>query len=176
MQTGPSRETTQRRVLIFPASTPAVAGRKIHFLFSLSQVVDIMREIPFLPVPLSPEAVDGIVQWRDHVAPVASLEKCLGLPAADSPRAQRLILVRAPGEAPDHPAELRCGFRAPRDLRMLPLPIPCTPTTPGNYIPESRLVKAAYEWENKVLVAPDLAPILKGEFRESLQPLARGAS
>ncbi len=170
MKTGFTGETIQRRVLIFPALTPAVAGREIHFLFSPRQVAEIIGEISVQRVPFSPEPVEGIVSWRDQVAPAASLEKCLGLPAEGPPRTQRWILVRAPGGDPAHPMELRCMFRAPRDIHFLALPIPCAPTALETYIPNSRLARAAYEWENKLLVVVHTGRILMGEFQQTDNP------
>ncbi len=74
-----------QRAIIFPARLPPLSAegekeKRIHFLFTVAQVEDIIRyEVLVHPVPFSPPHIEGITEWRDHIVPIISLEGCLGI-------------------------------------------------------------------------------------------------
>jgi chemotaxis signal transduction protein len=150
------------RVLIFPAQVPKVADREVHFLFSLRQMEDILLDAAVRPVPFSPAYVEGIARWRDLVLPVVSLEKCLGLSSSDSGGHQRLMVVRAPQKAAAQPGADRIMLRVVPPIRMLTLPIDCSPVA-GRWVSEPNLTRAVYEWQNGYLVVANLKHILQGK-------------
>ena len=66
------------QVIAFPARTPLVGGRQILFMFSVRQVVDVLRQVDLRPGTGAGHAV-GLADWRGSMVPVLDLEKCLGL-------------------------------------------------------------------------------------------------
>lgn len=149
------------KIIIFPALTQTVFGKKIFFVFSVRQVEDIIREIPVSPVPFSPSYLKGIVRWRDCILPVISIEECLGFEVSGVEAANRLITVRG-GDGKKERAMIKTG----PGLRMLSLPIPCTPASSSEWIPEKHLVSGLYEWEEGFLLCVRIDDILSGTFSQ----------
>lgn len=149
-------------MLIFPAVTPAKdTGGQVYFLFSLSQVEDILKETKVCAVPFSPPHIEGVAEWRDRVVPVIDIEKCLGLDPGSEGVPRRLIMVRT-GPAVSKTGETRAMLKASSAIRMMSLPIPSTPLTSATWIPKKYLVRGAYRWEKGFLVIVHLEKILRG--------------
>ncbi len=145
-----------QKILISPALTPTkISGRQVHFLFSIRQVEDILKETPVYPVPFSPPHVEGIAKWRNHALPVISLEKRLGLdirsPDAEFQKSTRLIAVRALD-----PGEKYIMLRVSDAIRMFSLPISYTPAPSVGWLSEDSLVKGVYEWDEGYLLVLQL--------------------
>jgi purine-binding chemotaxis protein CheW len=153
--------TADQRVIIFPAQTPKVSGKQVHFLFSVLQVLDVVRELAVTEVPFSPSYIEGIAEWRERVLPVISLEECLGLTPSDTRQAQRFMVVRMrKGDNADDTA-LQGVIKVVSAIRMVSLPIPCTPSSNGR-LPRGELVRGIYEWDEGVLVVANMENILSG--------------
>jgi chemotaxis signal transduction protein len=151
------------RVLIFPAQVPKVSGREVNFLFSLRQMEDILMDAAVRPVPFSPPYVEGIAQWRKRALPVVSLEKCLGMESLDASKHQRLMVVRGPNNDPAAAGANRIMLRVKPPIRMLTLPIDCSPVAGDWRISEPNLTRGVYEWQNGFLVIAHLEHILQGK-------------
>lgn len=149
------------KIVVFQASLPEKAGKKVHFLFSVRQVEDIFRDIGISPVPFSPPCVKGIAKWRDHPVPVLCLEECLGFSITDSDYSHRLILVRGSVNLAE---DTRAVIKVFGALRMMALPIACTPATSSDWLPKPHLVRGIYEWEEGYLLCVSMDDILNGTF------------
>ncbi len=165
--------------------------KPISFLFSVRQVEDIIKEVLVYPVPFSPPYIEGITEWRDHVVPVISLEKCMGFEIRNrkyETENTRLIMVRIPSpeegvppstftggdtqvsnpesRIPKWGGEKRIMFRVSPSIRMVPFPIPCTPLSSAQKrkvkIQNLELVRGIYEWEEGYLVVAHTVSILFG--------------
>ena len=153
--------TTEKRVLIFLAQTPRVSKRQIYFLFSQQQMEDILMDTSVRPVPFSASYIEGVAAWRNQVLPVISLEACLGLEFQNSKKIQRLMVVRALKNETAPRDFYRIMIRMVPPIRMLTLPIECSPVSEG-WIPEKFFTMGVYEWEDKFLVVVDMKNILNG--------------
>lgn len=149
------------KIIVFPASIQPVFGKKIFFLFSVRQVEDIIRDVPVASVPFSPPYIKGIIRWRDSTVPVISMEECLGFEVLNIENSDRLITVRGGMSKKD-----RAMIKAGTGLRMMPLPIPCTPSSSLDWIPEKRLVRGLYEWEEGFLLYARIDDILTGSLAQ----------
>jgi len=154
--------TSERRVLIFSAQTPRVSNRRIYFLFSQHQMEDILMDTSVRPVPFSPSYVEGVSEWRNQVLPVISLESCLGMESLNSTKIQRLMVVRALKNEAAPMGIYRIMLRIVPPIRMLTLPIECSPISNG-WIPENFFIKGVYEWEDGFLVAAHMKNIIDGK-------------
>ncbi|MCP4349345.1 MAG: hypothetical protein GY795_28025 [Desulfobacterales bacterium] len=153
----------QQRVLIYPGlAETGVPSRQVFFLFSVTQVEDIINHIPVHTVPFSPPYIEGIAEWRDFVVPVISLEGCLGFETQGTisePRINtRLIMVRTSESTGGN----RSILRAIQPIRMLSLPFECTPVSYAGWFPSDKLIRAVYEWEKGYLVVVHIDKILRG--------------
>jgi len=153
--------TSEQRVLIFSALTPRVSNRQIYFLFSQHQMEDILMDTSVQSVPLSPSYVEGVAEWRNQVLPVISLEACLGMESLNSQKVQRLMVVRALKDEAAPMGIYRIMLRIVPPIRMLTLPIECTPVSAG-WIPENFFTKGVYEWEDGFFVVAHMKNILDG--------------
>ena len=68
-----------------------------HYGLHLDDVVHIIRFEQVLPVPGTPELVEGVLNLRGEVVPVINLRWVLGLKEAGSRRRQRVIIIRREG-------------------------------------------------------------------------------
>ena len=153
--------TSEQRVLIFSAQTPRVSNRQVYFLFSQNQMEDILMDISVQPVPFSSSYIEGMAEWRDQVLPVISLEACLGMESLNSSKVQRLMVVRTSKNDSTSMEMYRIMLRVVPPIRMLTLPIECSPVS-NRWIPEKSFARAVYEWEDGFLVVAHMANILCG--------------
>jgi len=153
--------TSEQRVLIFSAQTPRVSNRQIYFLFSQHQMEDILMDTSVRPVPFSPPYIEGLAEWRNQVLPVISLEACFGMESLNSAKIQRLMVVRALKNEAAPTGIYRIILRIVPPVRMLTLPIECSPVSVG-WIPETFFAKGVYEWEDGYLVVAHMKNILAG--------------
>ena len=151
----------EQRVLIFSAQTPRVSNRQIYFLFSQHQMEDILMDTSVRPVPFSPFYIDGIAEWHNQVLPVISLEACLGMESLNSSKVQRLMVVRALKNEAAPMGIDRTMLRVVPPIRMLTLPIECSPVADG-WIPENSFSRGVYEWEDGFLVVAHMKNIIDG--------------
>ena len=152
---------SEQRVLIFSAQSPWVSNRQIYFLFSQHQLEDILMDTSVQPVPFSPDHIEGVAKWHDQVLPVISLEACLGLEYLKSKNIQRLMVVRALKNKTAPRDFYRIMIRMVPPIRMLTLPIECSPVSEG-WISEKFFTMGVYEWEDKILVVADMNNIVNG--------------
>lgn len=160
MENNSLKKTAGQRVLVYPGLTQTgIPSRQVYFLFSVSQVEDIIKNVPVHPVPFSPPYVEGIAEWREHVVPVISLEECLGFEIRRSKseirKNTRLIMVRTAGASGGI-------LRAIQPIRMFSLPIDCIPVSYAGWVPNENLVRAVYEWEKSYLIVVHIGKILSG--------------
>ena len=146
------------RILIFPALSPKISGKQIYFLFTLGQIEDIIRNASIYPLPFSPPYILGLAEWRDNVLPVLSLEECLGLPPSESTEAVRLVIIRS-GEK-----KIRGIFRVDPSIRLISMPVSCSPVQSAPWLSRNDLVRGIYEWDEGFLVAVRMDNILRGDI------------
>ncbi len=159
MQVNTNLKTSEQRVLVFPAQTPMLRGRQVHFLFSLRQADDVLADISVMPVPLSPSYIEGVAAWRSDFLPVISLEKGVGLEFVDSGLETRLAVIRTLPQPGDQNQENRIMVRMAAPIQMLPLPIECAPAA-NEWPAERNLTRGIYEWKDGWLVVAQLEKIL----------------
>lgn len=148
-------------VLIFPARTPGVQGKQVYYLFSLRQVVDVLRQANPQPVPFGPGFAEGVAQWRGRVLPVLCLEQCLGMKTSDETIPLRTIVVRGVHQGNGHePRELYAIFKVGAAVRQLVLPLACNPIPVPPWITNASALSGVYAMEKTILLVVNLEKIL----------------
>jgi chemotaxis signal transduction protein len=162
-------EPAAGHVLIFPARTPGVQGKQVYYLFSLRQVVDVLRQANPQPVPFSPGFAEGVSQWRGRVLPMLCLEHCLGMKTSDETIPLRTIVVRGVrlynGDNGDNGHESRdfyAIFNVGAAVRQLKLPLACNPIPVPSWITNASALSGVYEMEQTILLVVNLEKILGG--------------
>lgn len=162
-------QSSEHRVLVFPAMTPPRGSNKhVYFLFSVLQIEDIIKdvEMSILDVPFSPKFAKGIANWRNNVVPLVSLEESLGLEVVSPKRTHRMVIVRAEEKPPAGRPAKRSMLRVAHSIRMLSLPIKCKPLSSIGWIPRIELVRGVYEWDKGYFIVVHLKHILSGTVQE----------
>jgi chemotaxis signal transduction protein len=148
-------------VLIFPARTPKVQGRRVYYLFSLRQVVDVLMQADPQPAPSGPRFVEGVAQWRGRVLPVISLEHCLGVKTSDETIPLRTIVVRGVHQGDGHePRELYAIVKVGAAVRQLGLPLACNPIPVPPWITNASAISGVYETRKTFLLVVSLEKIV----------------
>ncbi len=150
---------SRQRVLVFSAQTPPVLNKPIYFLFSQRQMDDILMDASVRSVPFSPAYVDGVAEWRNQMLPVISLEACLGMDSLNSTKVPRLMVVRALKSETAPAGVHRIMFRIVPPVRMLTLPIECSPVS-AEWIPKTFFTRGVFEWNGGFLVVAHMRNIL----------------
>jgi chemotaxis signal transduction protein len=138
------------RIVLFPLSGSAFAGRDVLCGFSAAQVVEIVEPLPVVPVPLAPAQVAGVVLWREQAVPVLRFHEYLGLPAETPTR--RMVILRHAGEL--------FALSTAHGLRARRLPLPHRPCVPPSELPAD-VLWGAFQSESEVLVIPNLTRLTR---------------
>jgi chemotaxis signal transduction protein len=156
-----STNTVKAHVITFPAKTPLVGGRQIHFLFSVRQVVDVLKEVDSKPVTSDQHYIHRIAEWRNQVVPVICLEECLGLQTIKKEIPFRTIVVRSVwqsdgGDIQDRYAICEVGAA----VRQYQLPLACKPIMPPVKLLGVDLLKGLYVMGNYLFMVIDIKSVL----------------
>lgn len=159
-------------VIAFPARAPLVGGRQLHFLFSVRQVVDVLRQVDSQSITSEQHYFHGIAKWRGRVVPVICLEECLGLRIAKNGMPLRTIVIRGAqqcdtGEMKDLYAICKIGAA----VRQYQLPITCKPVTPPKKLPGIDFLKGVYAMDEYLFMVINIESILAdfniGDIKEA---------
>jgi len=155
------RIQSARKVFAFPAFVPTHEGRQVFYLFSVRQVVEVLRDVKILPVPFSPSGTEGVAEWRGRVVPVLSLEKCLGIRQPDEQEHMRTIAIRSVGKAEtDRLEELYAIVTVGAKVEQLELPLECDAVETPAWITEASCLIGAYQMPDRLLLVVDIEKIL----------------
>jgi chemotaxis signal transduction protein len=159
-------------VIAFPARAPLVSGRQLHFLFSVRQVVDVLRQVDSQPITSDQHYFHGIAKWRGRVVPVIGLEECLGLRIVKNGMPLRTIVIRGAkqcvtGEVKDLYAICKLGAA----VRQYQLPIACRPVTPPQKLPGVDFLKGVYAMDEYLFMVINMEGLLAdfniGDIKET---------
>lgn len=154
---GTSRDlskTAKPRLMLFSPTPDTLADRPYLFGISASQVVEICRPMPVVPVPGANECVAGIVNWRGTIVPVLRMAEMVGLEGILPGQAQRLLIALTPN------GRNLIGVQVLSAMRTEDLPIVNTPH-PRSSEEIARYVHGSYELEHETLVMPNLNSMMQ---------------
>jgi chemotaxis signal transduction protein len=150
-----------RQVLIFPARVPNYHNRSVHYLFSLRQIVDVLRQPATQWIPFGPSYAKGIAEWRGRVLPVLSLEQSLGMETSDQAMPLRTIVVQGVHQGKGSKLQaIYAILNVGAAVRQHQLPLDCTPLKIPHWISKRSFVSGAYNRENQLLLAINLERML----------------
>lgn len=148
------QEMEAQKVLIYPAMTPEIDGKRIYFLFSIHQIEDIQGELKIVEVPFAVPFTEGLAVWRDNAVPVISLERYLGMQTIASNKGQRYIILRSAVTTQEGITETRCAIRTEREIKMVPIPESHPSVSPNGWV-DHDLIKGVFEWNDGLIIVPE---------------------
>ena len=147
------------RIMLFSTTKADSDDQPLSYGLSITQVSEVLRPLPLIPVPAAPSFVVGLVNWRKHPVPIIDLDSRLGLeydPNKKSNRKSRLMIARGTNQ------NTLVGFFIRPDVQTLQLPIAHRPITRTLAVAPS-LVKGMVELEDETLIVPNIPAILGEE-------------
>jgi chemotaxis signal transduction protein len=111
-----------------------------------SQIIEVIESRPILQLPGGKPGLMGFIRWRKLALPVIDLGLHLGLPAASSEEANRLVIVRGQ----DLFAFPICS--SVRRIQNLKSAVPLA--APAGIEPDR--IRGTFRWDDDVVIMPDL--------------------
>lgn len=161
-------ENESHGVLTFPARfTQPGPEEPCLFLFSISQVADVLETMTVCPVPFSPFFIQGVAKWRHKAVPVFSPEGCLmgereygktdkGKGKRQSDGERFVVTLGAVGDGRAEPVI----FRAPGPVKKGPVPYPAKPVHKPDWISRPDLVRGIFQWDGQIVIVLDVGKLL----------------
>ncbi len=152
---------TGAQVFIFPARTSGFDGNPVYYLFSVRQVVEVLRHVDVQAVPFGPKYAEGVAEWRGHVLPILSLEKCLGLQESNEQMPRRTIVVRSVAENSNgNFHESYAIVKVGAAVHQLALPLACEPVDVPHWVTETACLSGVYQMQERFLLVVNVEKIL----------------
>lgn len=118
---------------------------------SMAQILEVVSQLPMIPVPTAPGFVVGLACWRNQPVPLLNLAHRVGLPSTLDK--QRIVIARSTD------AHDLIAFPVDSAIRSLKLPLEAKPClVPLGIRPD--FVRGAYQVNEETLVVPDLHRVL----------------
>jgi len=137
---------------------------KEHYGVRIAVVESIIKLQPITAVPCSPAFVEGVTNLRGRVLPVIDLRKRFNLPAEESTRDTRIVVVEMSGTLVgmivDAVSEV---LRVPAESIELPSPIMTTV--------DSAFITGIAKVGERLIILLDLEKVLSPEEKADLQVL-----
>ena len=127
----------------------------------IGAVRTIIRMQEITEIPRSPEFVEGVINLRGSIIPVIDLRKRFGLPAEDSTKASRIVVVESAGQmigmVVDAVAET---LRLPADAIEPPSPIIASV--------DAEYLRGVGKQDNRLVILLDLSKVLTSKETDTL--------
>ncbi len=156
------QNSSKRQVIAFPARTPLIGGRQIHFLFSVRQVVDVLRHVDIQSTGQDSDDT-GTIQWRGRQVPVLDLERRLGLRVSENGMPMRNIVVRSIVQTPQGGLQdLFAACCVGAASRQFELPLNCQPVIPPDHLPGIEYIEGMYVMAEYLFMVLNLGKMAGG--------------
>jgi len=131
-----------------------VAGEE--FAVDILRVQEINRMMALTRVPQSPPEVEGVINLRGKIIPVADLRKRFGLPAAERSEASRIVVVEIHGRT--------LGFIVDKVNEVLRISSSIVEPAPSMVCSiDSDFIAGVGKLEDRLLILLDLAKLFNAE-------------
>jgi len=158
-----TQDSSKPQVIAFPARTPLIGGRQIHYLFSVRQVVDVLKHIDVQSINGSKDSALGMTNWRGRLVPVLNLEKRLGLRISENGMPLRNVVIRSVednGNADVRDLFVVCSMGA--SSRQFQLPLACRPVLPPAQLPGIDYIDGMYVMAEYLFMVLSFGKMING--------------
>ena len=154
LSTIPSTQSVSsvRQLVLFDLSSHRGQTARTALALNAAQVMEITGPQSIASLPMAPQGVLGLIEWRGHAVPLLNLSTRLGLPDHVATRLTRIVIVRRPF-SDDHIA-----FLAPSSIRTHLL-LKNQTTRRDDLNPDTDRFFGAFAIGNETLLVPDLDQI-----------------
>jgi purine-binding chemotaxis protein CheW len=164
MKTSKTDWTRANQVVVIRVEEKKEENTNLFFLFTVSQVEEVLPDITLTGIPFAPEFIQGMCRWRRQLLPVIDLKKRFGLTEASQTLSERYVVVRAGSKSSADDKQLvRCVFRVPDSIKVIEATDQSVHVSPEKFGVKPSLVRGAYRQGDDFFVVPDVASILQNE-------------
>ena len=160
------KKTTQIEKIVAARARQRVGegNNKLFFLFTTSQVEEILTDIVVRPLPFAPSYLRGIAFWRNSLLPVIDLEKRFAFEDRKQSGKSRFVVIRAgTKESPVDGEVFRCVLKLSDDIHPIDISASGFVVKNEQIGIESSLLRGTYLWNENVYIVPDLVSILQNQ-------------
>ena len=164
------KKTTQvENVVVMRARQQVGNGsEKLFFLFTTSQVEEVLADLIVRPLPFAPAYLQGISYWRESLLPVIDLGKRVIHEDNERPGEQseksRFIVVRAgTKESTSSGNVFRCILKLSDEIYSMDISTTSFVAEDKHPDLEPSLLRGTYRWNDDLYVVPDLVSILQNQ-------------
>ncbi len=145
-------------------------GKKdIFFLFTVSQVEEVLSEITVRAIPFAPDFVEGMCSWRGQIVPVVDIEKRFGFSGREHSSSDRYLVVRTGISDSTSDTQLLHGvFRVSGEVKVIGAGAESSIVSPGKIGIEPSLARGTFQQKGNFLIVPDVALILQNEQKTDI--------
>lgn len=129
------------------------------------RVQEINRMMPLTRVPQSPPEVEGVINLRGKIIPVADLRRRFGLPATERNQDSRIVVVEVQGRV--------IGFIVDKVNEVLRIPSTIVEPAPAMACSiQSDFIAGVGKLEDRLLILLDLAKLFSAEVMRTAERTA----
>ncbi len=133
----------------------------LFFLFTAGQIEEVLVEVDACRPSSMLGFADGLCRWRGNEAPLVDIGKLFGFSGAGENRDERFLIVRCGvSENRGEKKIIRCVLRISSQIQTMEIPSGCMPVTTDRLPVDKSLVRGVYQWEDNLLIVPDMSTIL----------------
>ena len=139
--------------------------RDEEFAVEVRKVREVVRLTEIIPLPQSPNSIEGILDLRGHIVAVMDLRKRLGLQASEKTDKTRIMIVRS--------NRMIVGLVVDAVREVLKIPKNLLHPTPAMITSEihHRYLSGVLRWNDRIIVLLNLDEILTPDEAEYLRSL-----
>lgn len=160
------KDRTNRNPKIVTVRIPGATmrGQEPCFLFTASQVEEVLRKAKIQPLPFAEEWLLGLCAWRHLLLPVVHTTRLYGINSSidtDETETARYIIIRfmKVDEEKKEKKMFRCILKVPDQIASGEIPEKCVSVTADQAGISASLVRGIFEYENGLMIIPDLVPV-----------------
>ncbi|MCG8473654.1 MAG: chemotaxis protein CheW [Desulfobacterales bacterium] len=151
--------------LILVPSDGSLHGKPLFYLFSVTQIEEVLTSPKVTPVPFTPDYFLGLAAWHHRPTAMVSLDLLLGVTSnpPDHQKGRSLVVTEVQNEkTPSHWTHLLLHMSS--GGRMLSEVPAAQPVSPQDHFSSEKagMVKGLYVWDDGLIVVPHIEHILYG--------------
>jgi len=163
MENREKQQSQVSQVVVTKVKEKKVNDKELFYLFTVSQIEEVLPEITVRPVPFSLDFVEGMCCWRGLVMPVVDLSRRFGfVESGNKPQSEPRYIVARTGalNQADSPELQRCVLKVSDTIQVIEVAKEYTSVPLETISVEPSLVMGAYQQEKRLYMVPDLVSIL----------------
>ncbi len=137
---------------------------KLFFLFTTSQVEEVLSDIVVQPLPFAPVFLQGLTYWRESLLPVIDLEERFAIKGEENGGVSRFVVVRVGAMENEAGGEVfRCVLKLSDEIFPMDISASGFVVENKDIGIEPSLVRGTYRLNENSYIVPNLVYILQNQ-------------